>query len=402
MRNIAGNPVSGKDFYGRTGELQRLRRMILNGNHVLLKAPRRVGKSSLMTELARKLQNEGWCVVKADVQGCDDEASFLQTLYDAVKDSGARIPPGHRVGELIRSFRRFIRGIKLTAGPASVTVADREEADWEEAAGSLKSLIPRLADGDQQVLVTLDELPIFLGKLLKRDDGAGRVRRVLDWLRSICQGCGSDVPWILCGSIGLDTFVEKQGLEGTINVLTHFELGAFSDEDARGLLEELAEDEATVSILPDDVIATIIERIGWPVPYYLQLMFHELKNLPQEGRSDQFPTPNDVEAAFQAATGASSMGHWVSRMDDLLSPDAASRARRMLTDLCRCPDGMTRQELLMRRVADASQADPDTLELQLGELLRFLEDDGYLIRDGDRWTFRSFLLREYWNRRFGE
>ena len=197
------------------------------------------------------MQAEGWNVAEADVQDCDDEASFLQTLHEAVQNSGATIPADHKVGEFIRSFRNALRGAKLSAGRASITIPEHQEAGWEDAAGSLRSLMPRLARDAQHVLVVLDELPIFLSKLLTADDGPKRVRRILDWLRSVRQACGSDVPWILCGSIGLDSFVAKQGLEGTTNDLIAFELGAFSAADAKGLLQRLAEDEGEIRLPPE-------------------------------------------------------------------------------------------------------------------------------------------------------
>lgn len=51
MRNIVGKPVSGADFFGREGELQSLIEALRN-QHVLLLAPRRVGKTSLLFALA--------------------------------------------------------------------------------------------------------------------------------------------------------------------------------------------------------------------------------------------------------------------------------------------------------------------------------------------------------------
>ena len=51
MRNIIGPPVVGDDLYGRDYELARLWEHLENGEHILMLAPRRVGKTSLMLEL---------------------------------------------------------------------------------------------------------------------------------------------------------------------------------------------------------------------------------------------------------------------------------------------------------------------------------------------------------------
>ena len=53
MRNVIGQAVVGDDLYGRDYELARLREMLEQGGHILMLAPRRVGKTSLMLELRR-------------------------------------------------------------------------------------------------------------------------------------------------------------------------------------------------------------------------------------------------------------------------------------------------------------------------------------------------------------
>jgi hypothetical protein len=56
MRNINGAHATGDDFFGREPELLRLVRTLLNDS-VLLSAPRRVGKSSLILRLQELLRS---------------------------------------------------------------------------------------------------------------------------------------------------------------------------------------------------------------------------------------------------------------------------------------------------------------------------------------------------------
>ena len=48
MKNVTGLPVIGEDLYGRARELADLWEKLEQGEHVLMLAPRRVGKTSLM------------------------------------------------------------------------------------------------------------------------------------------------------------------------------------------------------------------------------------------------------------------------------------------------------------------------------------------------------------------
>ena len=83
MDNIVGKPVTGENFFGRTGEVERLARMV-ESEHVLVLAPRRVGKTSLLLELQRSLPSAGpVTAVYASVGGVRDELEFVRALIEA-------------------------------------------------------------------------------------------------------------------------------------------------------------------------------------------------------------------------------------------------------------------------------------------------------------------------------
>ena len=115
MRIVTGSPVDGDNFFGRDEELARLRRAVEAGNHVLLVGPRRIGKSSLVAELSRRLAAEGWAVVKVDVQDASDQAAFLDAIRRALIDARVEMPAMSIVAEGIDEFRRLFRGMKISA-----------------------------------------------------------------------------------------------------------------------------------------------------------------------------------------------------------------------------------------------------------------------------------------------
>ena len=401
MRNITGNPVSGSDFHGRQSELKILRRTIENGNHVLILAPRRVGKSSVVEECSRILSSEGWKTVNVDVQHAEDEAGFLQLLYEAIDESEVKLDQtvSERIRAGINGFRSLLRGTKVGGAGVQLEVSENETA-WEDSAGPLRAQIGRLAKSNDRILFTMDELPIFLNQLLDRPDGQKRVERILNWLRSVRQACGSGLPWVLCGSIGLDTFVQTHGLEGSISDLTEMSVGAINREDATDLLQRLAAAEPETDTLPAEVIGEILNRCGWLLPYYLQLMFHCMMSIPDNKRSSGFPCVADVDAAYAAAVGTKNLGHWSSRLNDLLQPDERRRAHLMLTAVAHAEDGLTRKQLQGRLLADSKSSDPEALQQLVRRLLRLLEDDGYVVEADGTVRFRSFLLRDFWKREY--
>ena len=404
MQNITGNPVDGDDFFGRADELKQLQSSVEAGNHVLLVGPRRVGKSSLVAELARRLAADGWTAVKVDVQHTADEAAFLHAIHDAIRQTGIRLPLLSQATDSIQRFLQAARGAKVSVVGTSLELKDGP-ADWESAATSLKTLIGTLPENNRRVLIAIDELPIFLTKLLASEGGPTRVRAILDWLRSVRQANGRKLPWILCGSIGLDSFVAKHGLEGSINELLPLPIDAFDAPQAVALLKRLGEKPEHACPISDKVAQAMIAKVGWLVPYYLQLLFHGLKGLSSATRSATYPSEADIDAAYLSLLSPHHrvhFGHWDSRLGDLLDGGGEeANARQLLNHLSGYPAGRTRNQLRTVLAKAHPQADPGKLDRELRDLLEFLERDGYLGRIGDRFAFRSFLLRDYWQRRFG-
>ena len=83
MRNVIGPPVMGDDLYGRQQEIDRLWSRLDGGEHLLMLAPRRVGKTSLMRELHRDPPAD-WDVVYVDVEGADGATDFVASVLAAL------------------------------------------------------------------------------------------------------------------------------------------------------------------------------------------------------------------------------------------------------------------------------------------------------------------------------
>lgn len=403
MQNILGNPVDGGDFFGRSDEITHLVGVLESGNHVLLVGPRRVGKSSLVAEVSRQLTAKGWTAVNVDVQHVADEAAFLTEIHEAIRNTNLQLPLLAQAKDVLHRFGKLLRGTKVSVGETALEVSEGP-ADWESAATSLKSLIATLPDAQRRVMIAIDELPIFLTKLMKCDKGEPRVRAILDWLRSVRQASGRKLPWILCGSIGLDTFVARHRLEGSINELLPMAVDALELQQAIDLLKRLGERPEHCCHISDAVAHAMVQKVGWPIPYYLQLMFHGLKTLPTARRSATFPNDADVAAAYDSLMDPHHrmhFGHWDARLADLLDGNEEPKAREILTHLAKYPNGRTSRQLRVVLAKGHPQSDPAQLDGDLRDLLDFLERDGYLGRSAETFAFRSFLLRDYWQRRFG-
>ena len=85
MRSSTGRWVGGDDFFDRVADLKILKRLVEGRNHILLTGQRRMGKTSVVRELGRQLEAEGWVFLFTDVEGAtcpeDAVASIAEATY---------------------------------------------------------------------------------------------------------------------------------------------------------------------------------------------------------------------------------------------------------------------------------------------------------------------------------
>ncbi len=402
IKNRTGSPVTGDDFFDREYELKQLLKAIEAKDHVLITAPRRVGKSSLLKKALKTMESRRWLSVEADVQQCKNEADFLEQLMEGLRDAGIEPSGLDKLKTAIDQLRKWLGGHKVSAAEVSVEIPNNDDGnEWKEVTKQFEAIVESLKG--RSIVFGLDELPIFLARLVKEaSDGPSRVNVILHWLRSL-RHLYPNFVWVICGSVGLDTFTQQHNLSGAINDLKLQRLEAFSDSTAREFLVQLGNSPENPLPLSDAVIDAMLKRVGWPLPYFLQLIFQSLEELHPEKRSTSYPSVDDVETAAEELLGAhfsQYFAHWVTRLPDQLSKPCAAAAEFLLGKLCRSSRGHSRSKLSTLMLTRRPESPPEEVEKQLSFLLDVLERDGYLYRHGaSSFAFRSFLLRDFWKRR---
>ena len=87
MRNITGSVTFGDDFFDRQSEIARFWRD-LETDSLLLLAPRRVGKTSILRRLQEQAGEHGFqAAIFRDVSDCKDELAFVKHLSEAILES---------------------------------------------------------------------------------------------------------------------------------------------------------------------------------------------------------------------------------------------------------------------------------------------------------------------------
>lgn len=385
-----GAPVEGADFFDRERELLRLWHH-LEGDHVLLLAPRRIGKTSLMLRLRDQASEKGFHPSYVTVEAVQNEIGFVEKLYKAALSSE---PAKHRIARLRDGpLGRFFKRVKK-AGP--IELGDDASAHWTQLGEALGRT---LGESGERLLFLVDEVPVFILQLLQQDPSGARARSFLHWFRELRNdpARGSNVRWLVAGSIGLDTVARRLRLSKTINDFYVFnELGAFSGEVANSFLDQLA---ATYLLpLSAEVKERIFERVGWLIPYHLQLLFSALRDC--SGDNQATPTVGMVDMVYEKVLSKRpNFDHWEERLHEEMGSPDDRQAIDLLNAIAVDKGGTplsTLQAVLSRHIADQERR-----QEQLTYLLDVLAGDGYVVAERDRYRFLSPLLRDYWARRIG-
>ena len=391
MKNRIGMPVRGEDFLERGAELAELWHWVERG-HVLILAPRRVGKTSFL----RRLQDEprpGWNCVFMPVESLSLEAEFVARLLIEV----SRVHPSGAWRERLGAkIHQLLQGIgKVDAGPVQFNLAQALRNGWKDV-GAIALNVMRSLPG--KTLILIDELPIFVRNLLQLpgnggEDAMWRARLFLNWFREIRneQQPDREVHFVLTGSMGLDTVVQAVGMSGTINDLHVFRLGPLSPELAGRLVENLADGENLA--LPEVVRQEILARIDWAIPFHLQLLFGEI--LGQARFHGQSVDGGLVERCYDSLLSEKyrkHFNHWAERLEDpaLTKPERAAR-KALLDAAAKDTKGISRNTVLQICRQQAPRLDPWVV-------VDSLVHDGYLNPVDNRWHFSSSLLRNWWLR----
>ncbi len=385
MRNITGAPVLGEDLFGREAELSRLWAKLDQGEHLLMLAPRRVGKTSLMLELERT-PKDNWHVIYINVEGYGSAAD----LVAAVVSKLAQVAHYRRWFEVLPFWQGMvkasesIKSFSLKAPP--IELAGAMGRNWGRA---MDQLVPRFANAPegQRLLVIVDELPILIARLLQSENGREEAELLLAKLRHWRQATElrGKVQMLLGGSIGLEGVVRRAGLSSSINDIAPFRLESWSESTATEFLRKVGHHSKFV--LDRDAIAQVLALLKDPVPYHVQLFFFAINDDFGGDASRILPTAIDQCFAerLTGTSGTPHLDHYAERLASVFDNRELEAAHKILGLACRAETGVALQEI-------------GEMSMVEHEALRELKADGYLEEKGGKLAFRSNLLRVWWRK----
>lgn len=400
---IVGSPVRDEDFWFRDEFIDDLWES-LEKHNVLLLAPRRIGKTSVMYRML-DYPKDNWLVIHLNVEDLKTPGEFFITLVDAINEH----QPDY-LRETLAATWDFLKGIfsKIeTIEAFELKLALRKSEDlkenWQLRAGQL---MDRVLNSSQRVLFIIDELPDMLNGIL--DYSTEEYDTFLHWFRKLRdKSLGADVRWLVGGSVNLIAALDQQGKVKLINDLKVEPLSPFNEKEVTGFVADML---ANREVKFDDSVAPRIwELLGYPIPLFLQMLTQELYRKWKRNRTESITADTVTEVFNKALLGEMArdkLQHYRARIDIHYSKEEQEATCYLLNKLSIDDNGISKSTLfnLYREVEDKktnSRKGP-ALSQAFQRLLLHLQSDFYIeeIADG-RCDFASRLLKTWWRKYYG-
>jgi hypothetical protein len=397
-----GSPLEPEDLWFREEFIKELHGK-LKVTHVVLSAPRRTGKTSVMDHLVAH-PPESFVPISIFVQDIGHPAEFILLLLDAFHEKY----PDH--------FRKLFQGAAGVVGKVldkvgeieaqgfKLTLREQEKSWTDQWRKYGDEFFAKARQNDCLLLLLVDEFPDMILNIHKNHPEL--VQPFLAWFRGhrlTPRPKKDQVRWLLCGSVNLSSTLDALGCLDLINDLDDIPLPPLTTDQIIEFVDRMLSGRG---VKFDPAIPTeIATRLGQPVPVFLQMVTQDLhRTWKKHGRT---LTISDVSQAFDdliVTSGArDKLQHFYSRIDQYYLQPKRVAAYALLAMISTNPAPAKKKKLMaeferiLHEAGDTATA--DQRKQLFNQLMRDLENDFYVMELPDGcFDFASGLMKLWWKK----
>ena len=289
-----GNSVENDDYLPRKDIEQKIVDTLMLGDSASLFGLRRIGKSSTMKAIARRLRAHGRLVINMDVQSVGHLGNFFKEFLAALAGAGY----GKEIGEALRSQRAIPEILlnfilpSLARGSAATPAPDQAQdlSAYSVAIGRIVGDRVGAMALERRPVLLIDEIVDLCDHALKAGATTAQIEALLSQL-TYWRKCG--MAMLITGSVGLRSWVRRHHVDSNlIRDLIPNDLPPLEPGEARAMIDALVRGaglgwwDATLT----DWLLTALPAL---YPSIIQFALHHL-------RYERPPTaPEERQAALQ-------------------------------------------------------------------------------------------------------
>ena len=263
---VFGVPVEGANFTDREKEKKEILDSLMAGQNLILFAPRRYGKSSLLREIMRGLDKEEFLTLWIDVSEVSTIRGFLERIVNQINEFSKVTK---LTGFIKTTLPKFLSMFRVGLGDFNITITAPDQAELDELSLEIFDLPEKLAQkSNKRVIIVFDE---FQDLLLLGQDLDKKMRAKIQYHKS--------ASYVFMGSrrsLINKMFFDRQspfyfmGKKMEINYISREDFGPFIKGQFQATGKEISE----------EIIEHILQITGGH-PYFTQYLCFEVWNLTQ-------------------------------------------------------------------------------------------------------------------------
>lgn len=372
-----GQAVKGENFFKRDKEIKEIWKKLNRESNILISAPRRVGKTSIMYYLEDNPQDE-FIPIFLIVQSINDENEFYKrVLSELLKESS-------KVRNYFETTKDFLKKINIKSVGLSKVEFEREDLNYYD------EFIKFVTDIElnKKIIIMIDEFAQAVENIKEIDKSKAihflQTNRELRQNREVTK----KIQFIYAGSIGLENIVSHLNCVDLINDLTPIKINPLTPAKAKELIKLIV--EGLEFELKEESLNYLIEKIEYLIPFYIQILLEELDNLYDDGIFEVVEK-KDIDLAFENLLKIRKhFEHWEKRLNKSFSKDEF----KFIKELLNTASIDKIDKLQITNLASKYSLD----EANVKDIINSLEYDGYInnLEDKNIYRFNSPLIKKWW------
>ncbi|GGD61090.1 hypothetical protein GCM10011514_26340 [Emticicia aquatilis] len=391
MKLSIGKTATGDNFFLRNDVVHEIYEALEEGNNLLLSAPRRVGKTSIIHFIKDNPAEEYYCVY-VDTEDVSDSQTFFKVLLKAIFDVENKsrfLKSMANAGKKIKGFLEKIDNVDI-GGVFSIDFNEKAD-DKQDYYEKFKEFLEKVDLDNRKILLMIDEFPVTI-EHIRDEQGEQAAKNFLKQNRAIRQNpaLAQKIKFIYTGSIGLLSVVKRLNATADVNDIQTYKLRPLSLKDGLQLAKTLLQNYQIEA--SDEILKHLLQdKIEWLIPFHIQLAIKEIRDLYRNEPSEI--DEKFIEKAFNELilNGNIYLDHYRGRLNQVFNRNELDLVKEMMSKLA---DNQSVDELVLYDLAVKHQ-----LENSFKNILLTLEYDGYIAEVADKkWRFYSPILKKWWSK----
>lgn len=394
IRNVVGPPVRGENLFGREEFIDLLWEKLLATN-VLLAAPRRFGKTSVMYHILDH-PKEGYTIVHLDLERITEPVNFVIELLDKINQDGKLrrlVKNGFKKAGSAFAKRIGSLGIGAWGVEFKIELKEKIKGSWHDFANTIFS---ELRNCPEKIIFVFDELALMLENFDENEIPVQQQKAFLQWFRQFRQDPTlglKQCKFLLGSSISIEQHLAAMKMSAVINDFERIVLPELTPGQAAEFISTLFKAEKmTVSASAKRLM---LKLIGPAVPYFIQVFVSEVCKAVKI--KERKPTPDLINQVYQEEVLGVNCKHYFIHYHERLRyyNERHQLAKEFLKQLC-LVESIPKSQLLNIYRKISGESDIDGFNRLLGDL----ENDFYIKYNhaANAYYFATNVLKDWWKR----